>query len=295
MPVPRRRLSLPETSFLHTLDCKLSWLNFQLSPGFRGPEDNPAESWHSHLMSRSRFSGNVVSRATETQKRMLTRSGARRTEDPIPGVPRVRERLRTPNIDDWRTAINALRWLSGTEGVLRGVLQYEGDAIEPREEDIDTAAWILRRPPQGFEPPEAGVNAYYTGVKGYAEKMWEWEVVRRPYVLERLVRRHEGKENDGVAGAVVRSVGRILGFVRDDGNGDVDIGGDGVVDLEEGEEVTGAGSGSAFCRGALLDGDEVNGEDDAVEEAVDADGAIREEDGLDEGFDADAYERQSCR
>lgn len=284
-PVLLGRLSLPETCFLHTLDCKLTWLNFQLSPGFRGPEDNPAESWHSHLISRSRFSGNVVSRATETQKRLLTRSGARRTEDPIPGVPRVRERLQTPNIDGWRTAVNALRWLSGTEDILRGVLQFEGDAVEAREEDIDTAAWVLRRPPQGFAPPDVGVNAYYTGVKGYAEKMWEWEVVRRPYILERLVRRHEGKENDGVAGAVVRSVGKILGFVRENGevgNGEgeeeeegVDVRGDGVVDLEE--EGSHAGIRSASCRGAVQL----------------SHGAIGDEDAVEERFDAEAYERQS--
>ncbi len=194
---PRRMLSLPEKSFLNCLQRKLTWLSFELAPGFRGPEDNPAESWRAPLVSHSRFSANVVSRATETQKRMLTRSGARRTEGPL-GTRFLHERLQLPNIDDWRNAVNMRRLVSGENELLQSVVQYGGDAPEPREQDIDTAAWILRRPPQGFEATDLGTNAYYTGIKGYAEKMWQWEVVRRPYVLERMVRRHEGHHHEEV-------------------------------------------------------------------------------------------------
>ncbi len=209
---PRRMLSLPEKSFLDCLQRKLTWLSFELAPGFRGPEDNPAESWKAPLVSHSRFSANVVSRATETQKRMLTRSGARRTEGPL-GTHLVRGKIELRNIDDWKNAVNMMRLVSGENHLLRGVMHYQGDTPEPREEDIDTAAWILRRPPQGFEPTDLGVNAYYTGIKGYAEKMWEWEVVRRPYVLERMMQRHQGHHQEGMGGAMIRRVSTALGIV----------------------------------------------------------------------------------
>ncbi|MCJ1364675.1 hypothetical protein MMC16_003790 [Acarospora aff. strigata] len=276
---PRRRLSLPEKCFLDSLHRKLNWLSFELAPGFRGPEDNPAESWHAPLQSHGRLSGNVVSRATETQKRMLTRSGALRTEGKDSSA--APQRLDIPEINDWRTAVNSFRWLSGTEDLLHSIIHYEGDSIEPREEDIDTAAWILRRPPQGFEPTDAGMNSYYTGVKGYSEKMWEWEVVRRPYVLERMVRKHEGKHHDGVGGAVIRRVGKVFGLIMDK------------------EDVKGKGKGKAPDRDGggrgVTDGFRCV-EMDAAVEGRDAPSTVAPTQGPRGGqWDAEAYERGSMR
>lgn len=303
---PRRHLSLPEQHFLDALQRKLTWLCFELSPGFRGPEDNPAESWKAPLLTHSRLSGNVVSRATETQKRTLTRSGARRTQGPVPTTatgtsPDAHTAQQTQyTLDEFRTAMNALRACSrrlslslpdpdpnpnpnpssppaesDPTTLLRPATTYfEADALEPAEADIDTAAWILRRPPQGFEPTAAGVNAYYTGVKGYAEKMWEWEAVRRPYVLERMVRKHDGLGHDGVGGKVWRGVGKVLGVVRE-GERRV-VGGDGE---EEEEEEVGPDHETSAAEGQA---DGPAAEDDATS-------------GSESLWDADAYERGSMR
>lgn len=177
------------------------------------------------------------------------------------------------------------------------------DAAEPGEADIDTAAWILRRPPQGFEPTAAGVNAYYTGVKGYAEKMWEWEAVRRPYVLERMVRNHDGHGHAGVGGKVLKGVGKVLGIVREGERGEV--GGDEGEGESEGEGDAAVPSTMEVSAAAAATAAPVEETPVAVEEHADGSAAHDDDDddyndddatgGSDPVWDADAYERGSTR
>lgn len=305
-PPSNRHFSLPEHHFLDALQRKLIWLSFELSPGFRGPEDNPAESWKAPLVTPSRLSGNVISRATETQKRTLTRSGARRTQAPLPttgnGIvtgtgtgtdPAAHhEAAHTHHtLSEYRAAMNALRARTRRLSLpdpnpalnpspithLRAHHHEASSAAaaaaafdEPAEGDIDTAAWILRRPPQGFEPTAAAANAYYTGVKGYAEKMGEWEVVRRPYVLERIVRNHLACGHGGVRGSVLRGVGRVLGVV-------------GERKVEGGEAVSAVAVEEPV---ALADEDAGPAADAREEDAGNGSGS---------SWDAVAYERGSLR
>lgn len=169
------------------------------------------------------------------------------------------------------------------------------DAAEPGEADIDPAAWILRRPPQGFEPTAAGVNAYYTGVKGYAEKMWEWEAVRRPYVLERMVRNHEGHGHAGVGGKVLRGVGKVMGVVREGERR-------GVVGGDEGEGEGDAAVPSTMEVSAAATAPAAEDPSVAAEDHADGPAADNDDDdgggateGSDSVWDADAYERGSMR
>lgn len=139
-----------------------------------------------------------------------------------------------------------------------------------------------------------GLNAYYTGVKGYAEKMWEWEAVRRPYVLERMVRNHEGHDHKGMGGKMLRGMGRVLGLVGE-GEKEKDMVGGEVGEVGEVEE----GAVNAVAEGEEEGDGEGEpaaavGEDPAADDAAEEDQGYAT-DGSEEFWDAEEYERGSAR
>ena len=66
----------------------------------------------------------------------------------------MRRTLPTPKIGSWRPAMNRLRmdtWHSNDAELLNAITQFEGSIdMDRKESTIDTSAWILRRPPQGW-------------------------------------------------------------------------------------------------------------------------------------------------
>ncbi|KAI9767896.1 MAG: hypothetical protein M1840_005389 [Geoglossum simile] len=197
-----------ERTFLDLMDRKLNWLHHELSPGFRCPEDNPAESYlpisspgqkkGSRQRARVRGSGNPGAGRRSSLPRI---SRARQQK-------RVRYRASNPKLDSWRIAMNNLRkgaHRTASAGSLCAILQVEeGANLDPVEGTIDTAAWILRRPPQGW-PADPG------GDLSVAEKMivkhQDWEKIRRPYRIMKC--RYPTKE--GSTTQLVRKLsGRVL-------------------------------------------------------------------------------------
>ncbi|KAI9837780.1 MAG: hypothetical protein M1819_006714 [Sarea resinae] len=149
-----KALTISETVFLKGLNRKLDWLEYELSPGFRGPDENPADSY----MAKAGLTLNPVSRVTEATKRELTRSsaGSKSSEHSTPPPNRhIRKKIPTPRIDSWRIASNKARRVSLKEAFLEPITQFGSDELEPREGELDTAAWVLRRPPQGIPTPSA--------------------------------------------------------------------------------------------------------------------------------------------
>ncbi|MCJ1253031.1 hypothetical protein MMC24_000838 [Lignoscripta atroalba] len=180
---PRKTLTTHEKTFLNDLHSRLDWLHYELSPGFRGPKNNQGDMWYLGQTSLDAVgpTADCVSRVTQSEIR-------RRLSDSPDRCPRsMSGRLAlakppstgTPDITAWRTAVNDIRRLSGGEEMLRPVLQFGPNGFQEAEEGaIDTSAWMLRKPPQGF--PHVDVeekNAMYTGVRGKAMTQAQWEEV----------------------------------------------------------------------------------------------------------------------
>ncbi|KZF21717.1 hypothetical protein L228DRAFT_283849 [Xylona heveae TC161] len=186
-----------ERDFLAQVDRRLKWLAYELSAGFRGPEDNPAEGFQKKR--HSAFAGtnvNAVSRVTERRKLQLTNSYESLSSVNFK-VP-VRRRILMPNIDSWRVSVNKFRRMMTGDEQLTTRPQFGSETEEPREGDIDTAAWVLRRPPQGFPTPTAQKQAPLVGRWGkiaieaeppILEHHYDWERIRRPSTVKRIAKR----------------------------------------------------------------------------------------------------------
>ncbi|KAH0538296.1 hypothetical protein FGG08_005116 [Glutinoglossum americanum] len=203
-----RSFTSSEKTFLDLLDRKLNWLHHELSPGFRCPEDNPAESFLPPSgPQRSEGAGkNAQVRVSGALGggSMPTRTSKARQQK------RARHRIPNPKVDSWRIAINKLRkgtHRTNSAELLCTILQTEEiTKRDPIEGSIDTAAWILRRPPQGW--PTAS-----KGSLSAAEKMivkhQDWEKIRRPQRI--MKQRHSRRNTTRLRGKIS---GRVLKTLR---------------------------------------------------------------------------------
>jgi len=118
----------------------------------------------------------------------------------------VRKRAQTRHIDSWRAAVNRQRRVSGIRDIIRSVELYDDSCDEPPDGKIDTASWILPKPPQGFEMSTKQKNAWYEGGAGWQERLEDWQQVRRGYRLQKAL--HEGRVNRNYVKEVAADVGR---------------------------------------------------------------------------------------
>ncbi|KAI9800013.1 MAG: hypothetical protein M1833_003542 [Piccolia ochrophora] len=198
--VNSRPLNTSEKTFLREMDRKLTWLQFELSPGFRGPEDNPAESF----VNAQGLTSNAVTRATGLED-ARDESGQSQTGSTTQNRrPKI---LDTPKLDEWRIAVNGLRRLSRDEkdSPQRAIAHYEDDPHRGiGSGDIDTAAWILRRRPQGYS--EANTHNSPAPLRATrAEKHNDWEKRRRPKVIRRMTLEMQERSRRRVRSGMVRS------------------------------------------------------------------------------------------
>ena len=206
-----KQLSTSEKAFLTHLDRKLNWLQHELTPGFRGPDDNPAEHFS--------LTKNAVSRATEMDKR-LGDSRARREGNRLPGVKAQRRKkikIDTFDIECWRSAVNESR-TDGDEGpgaLLRPIEQFKDMGNQGAADGaIDTAAWVLKRPPQGFPSLSVQAASGLLNRKGGIEKHHDWEKRRRPEIVKRMSTHRtldDGQEPDGRMRVSRPMAGALLG------------------------------------------------------------------------------------
>ncbi|KAI9669595.1 MAG: hypothetical protein M1817_004638 [Caeruleum heppii] len=141
---PKKATVMSQKTFVSELDRKLSWLDHELSPGGRGIGLSPYE----------RDKGPIDHSMAQAVGGLM--------QFMAPGLPRQdvmrrrahnKRRIRTPRVDSWRQAVNQLRRTrrrSGPMDLLVAIAQYKESArqgVPPQE--IDTSAWIIRRPPQG--------------------------------------------------------------------------------------------------------------------------------------------------
>ena len=131
-----------ESISIHDLESRLNRLQYELSPGFRGPKSVFCVSW---AIDAPMFNPNF-----QVQLRSWKASVGSTGDTPTPGARNStmtqKEYIKIVNLFDWRTAVNATRTRTGCENIS---CQPHIPIFE--EEEFDTAAWILRRPPQGSE------------------------------------------------------------------------------------------------------------------------------------------------
>lgn len=168
---PAASLSSFEKTFLADLDLRLGRLDYELSPGFRGPPgEHPDPKWWFEGVP---YSASVASRGS----RAFANRGTLRLRPLNP--PPVPRRSRTA-VDVSKTIDQAVptsltqRRASSQDSVRpRGTCTYNR---EPGEGEIDTAAWMLRRPPMGaLREDSAEKTLLFTSGRGNAKTLLEWQ------------------------------------------------------------------------------------------------------------------------
>ncbi|XHG03734.1 hypothetical protein AWENTII_007027 [Aspergillus wentii] len=196
-PIPFENWSPWEMRLIDCLDRKLAWLLGQLNPGRRPFHFSILAN---HWLNRETWVVlDPISRVPIDARRQL---GDPRFNvpypipcwDPKPKYPKISyKKAHTPRIDSWRVAVNRHRRASGIRDIIKTVGLYEGSAEEPPDGKVDTASWMLRKPPQGYEMSTKQKNAYYEGGAGWQEKLSDWQKIRRGYRIRKAI--HEGRVN----------------------------------------------------------------------------------------------------
>lgn len=208
---PLQKMSNPEVKLLDDLDRRLEWLLGECDPG-RKP-------YHFALLPNHWLNPDTwivydpVSRVSTDYRR---RYGDPRYSGCSPdSLLRLKAkytdcdkmRARVPRIDSWRLAVNKERKSSGLQDFLKAIELLDGSADDPPDGAIDTASWILRKPPQGFGMSTKEMNALYEGGAGWQESLAEWKKVNWAYRIRKAV--HEGKANRKRMGEVARGISKV--------------------------------------------------------------------------------------
>ncbi|MCJ1464241.1 hypothetical protein MMC07_002854 [Pseudocyphellaria aurata] len=164
-------LSPLEKTFLDDLDLRLNRLDYELSPGFRGPSgDGGRPAWWFDPIP---YSASVASRNSQA---FVTHGAAiRKPLNPPPILRRSYTAMGVSKSNDTNDSTTVLQRRASSEDVLivRSKHAYNG---EPEEGEIDTAAWMLRRPPMGsLREDPAEKTLLFTNGRGPAKTISEWQ------------------------------------------------------------------------------------------------------------------------
>lgn len=163
-------LSSLEKTFLDDLDLRLGRLDYELSPGFRGPQGDGTTRWWFEAVP---YAASVATRGphffvnhTSTWSRPL---------NPPPALRRSHTALEISKTIDITVPTTVMRRRASSQGLMlvRSTSTYTG---EPEEGAIDTAAWMLRRPPMGaLREDPAEKTLLFTNGRGPAKTLLEWQ------------------------------------------------------------------------------------------------------------------------
>lgn len=187
-----------EVRMIDNLHRRLEWLSNQFTPGIR--------PFHFALLANHWLNRGTwivydpISRVNLDNRRLWgdPRFNVPYPQPPpksyTPKYPRVDHRpAKTPHINSWRLAVNRNRRASGLKTFLRRIELYDSSAEDPPDGKIDPASWMLRRPPQGFNPSARQGERYYEGGTGWQEKYSDWQRIRRGYRIRKAI--YEGRVN----------------------------------------------------------------------------------------------------
>ncbi|MCJ1437283.1 hypothetical protein MMC27_006669 [Xylographa pallens] len=161
--------STVKDSFVQSLHTKLDRLHYELSPGFRSPapahwkiidENVPIWSQGPHKLSMP-----------STRRKHQTQNGRtfRRSTPSLQNLP-PETTSPSPELSSWRVKLNRLRCRTDLDQLRSCV-----PATLPTDAGIDTAAYILRQPPDGIGPDPAAATAVYFGAFGRAHTLSHWQ------------------------------------------------------------------------------------------------------------------------
>ena len=173
-------LTQQELRFVNDLHCRLDRLHYELSPGFRAPTSEEIDKLYFGPvpLSTAGPSADVVGRATQANiRRLSVRRGNIRGSNSGPPRQSQLPGSATQKLNSWRATVNQVRQLSGDEDLLQYIPHHKVDFTEPEEGAIDVAAWILRRPPQGFPDMNLTQDTLFTGVLGKMRTQAEWNAI----------------------------------------------------------------------------------------------------------------------
>ncbi|KAL9116829.1 MAG: hypothetical protein Q9187_006641 [Circinaria calcarea] len=173
-------LNQQELRFVNDLHGRLDRLHYELSPGFRAPTSEEIDKLYFGPvpLSTAGPSADVVGRATQANIRRLSvrRGNIRGSDSGPPRQPQLPGSA-TQKLNSWRATVNHVRQLSGDEDLLQYIPHRKVDFTEPEEGAIDVAAWILRRPPQGFPDVNLTQDTLFTGILGKMRTQAEWNAI----------------------------------------------------------------------------------------------------------------------
>ena len=179
-------LTQQELRFADDLHRRLDRLHYELSPGFRAPTSEEIDKLYFGPvpLSIAGPSADVVGRATQANiRRLSVRRGKIRGSGSDPPRQSQLHRSETQRLNSWRATINKARRLSGGEEMLKYIPNRKVGFMEPEEGAIDVAAWILRRPPQGFPDTNLTQDTLFTGVHGKMRTQAEWNAISMPKTI----------------------------------------------------------------------------------------------------------------
>ncbi|MCJ1290520.1 hypothetical protein MMC34_002059 [Xylographa carneopallida] len=159
-------------SFIQSLHTKLDRLHYELSPGFRSPapahwkiidENVPIWSQGPHKLSMPSRRLKPRSPKGRSPRRSTIRL---QTLPPAPTSSK-------PSLTFWRIRLNRLRSRARVDQ-LRALAPATTTTL-PAETGIDTAAYILRQPPDGIGTDLAAATSLYLGAFGRARTLAHWQ------------------------------------------------------------------------------------------------------------------------
>ena len=165
-----------ESVSVHDLVGRLDRLQYELSPGFRGPKSVFCVCWPIDApMFKPNFQVQLRSRKSTVGSKEKTQNTAAGTFTVAQG-----EAIKSVNLFGWRTAVNETRTRAGCENI---TCQPNFPILE--KEGFDTAARMLRRPPQGSRSDFGPPVTLYAGTFGRRRTLVEWNAQAAPKGLKR--------------------------------------------------------------------------------------------------------------
>ena len=164
-------ISHSEAVFLRDLNSKLERLQYELTPGFRGPKSVFCVSWP---VDAPMFKP-ILEVQTRNRESSVGLAGKTHNTTGREYDVDQRETIQSMKLLDWRTAVNKARTCDGCENI----------SCRPKfpilnKEGFDTAAWMLRRPPQGSGSDLGPPTTLYAGTFDRHRTLAEWNARTAP-------------------------------------------------------------------------------------------------------------------
>lgn len=167
-------------AFVQSLHSKLDRLQYELTPGFRGPPSAFIGTWGRWA---PMFNPNVQMRLTSTSDINLGKENANRAVT-TPIRPTQRHATTPANgLSEKGSNNNA----APNSRITTPSSAQQHTSLHLEAQTYDPAAWILRRPPRGTESEFGPPDALYAGVFGIRRTLAEWN--RSPAGVSKRLKR----------------------------------------------------------------------------------------------------------